>query len=149
MRTTVLTAALALALATQARPDEGMWLFNAPPAKALDKTHGFAPDAKWLEHLQKSSVRFGAGGSASFVSADGLVMTNHHVGRGAIAKLSTREKDYQRDGFLAATRDAELKCPALELVVLQSIEDVTAKVNAAVKAGTAAEQAAARRAVIA
>jgi hypothetical protein len=145
----ILTAALALGLATLARADEGMWLFNAPPGKVLSKQYGFVPDAKWLEHVQKSSVRFGAGGSASFVSPDGLVMTNHHVGRATIARLSTRDKDYQRDGFYAHTRDAELKCPALELVVLQSIEDVTARVNAAVKPGTPAEQAAARRAVIA
>src|SRR5262245_37787250 len=119
MRTTILTTALAAlaALATLARADEGMWLFNAPPTQLLEKRHGFAPDAKWLEHLQKASVRFGAGGSASFVSPDGLVMTNHHVGRGSIGKLSTRAKDYQRDGFYAATRDAELKCPDLELVV--------------------------------
>src|SRR5262245_61782142 len=149
MRTTVLAVVIAMTLCGLGRADEGMWLFNAPPSKLLESRHGFAPDAKWLEHLQKSSVRFGAGGSASFVSPDGLVMTNHHVGRSAIGQLSTRDKDYQRDGFYAATRDAELKCADLELVVLQSIEDVTAKVNAAVKPGLPAEQAAARRAVIA
>src|SRR3954467_2758313 len=130
MRTTVLAAAIAVTLASLGRADEGMWPFNAPPTKLLQTRHGFAPDARWLEHVQKSSVRFGAGGSASFISPDGLVMTNHHVGRSALGKLSTREKDYQRDGFLAATRDAELKCPDLELIVLQSIEDVTARVNA-------------------
>src|SRR5262245_33603929 len=143
MRTTVLAATIAVTLSGLGRADEGMWLFNAPPARLLESRHGFAPDAGWLEHLQKSSVRFGAGGSASFVSPDGLVMTNHHVGRSAIGKLSTRERDYQHDGFLAATRGAELRCPGLELVVLQSVEDVTAKVNAAVKPGPPAEQAAA------
>src|SRR5215203_2669572 len=98
MRTIVLAVAAAVTLAGLGRADEGMWLFNAPPTKLLETRHGFAPDAKWLEHVQKSSVRFGDGGSASFVSPDGLVMTNHHVGRSAIGKLSTREKDLQRDG---------------------------------------------------
>jgi Peptidase S46. len=104
----------------------------SPPSKLLKQRHDFEPTADWLEHLQKSSVRFGAGGSASFVSPDGLVMTNHHVGRDSIQKLSTRDKDYQRDGFYAKNRADELKCPDLQLNVLQSIEDVTARVNKAV-----------------
>ena len=70
-----------LLLAGSARPDEGMWLLDSPPNKLLKQRHDFEPTADWLEHLQKSSGRFGAGGSASFVSPDGLVMTNHHVGR--------------------------------------------------------------------
>jgi len=139
-----------LLLAGSARPDEGMWLLDSPPNKLLKQRHDFEPTADWLEHLQKSSVRFGAGGSASFVSPDGLVMTNHHVGRDSIQKLSTRDKDYQRDGFYVKNRADELKCPDLQLNVLQSIEDVTARVNKAVPTDATPEKAAAaRRAVMA
>ena len=150
MRTTLFAVGALLLLAGSARPDEGMWLLDSPPRKLLAERYGFEPTAAWLEHLQKSSVRFGSGGSASFVSPDGLVMTNHHVGRDSIQKLSTRDKDYQRDGFYAKSRADELKCPDLQLNVLQSIEDVTARVNKAVPADATPEKAAAaRRAVMA
>ena len=88
-----------------ASADEGMWLFNNPPRKQLKEKYGFEPTDAWLEHVQKSSVRFNSGGSGSFVSADGLVMTNHHVGADALQKLSTKGKDYVKDGFHAKTRD--------------------------------------------
>jgi hypothetical protein len=129
--------------------DEGMWLFSHPPRAQLKKVYGFEPDDKWLEHVQKSSVRFNSGGSGSFVSADGLVMTNHHVGADDLQKLSTEKTNYLRDGFFAKTRAEEIKCKGLELNVLQSIQDVTAKVEAAVKADMSAAQAfAARQQVI-
>jgi hypothetical protein len=138
------------AAAGSAGADEGMWLFNKPPSEYLEKHHQFKPTDKWLEHVQKSSVRFNVGGSASFVSPDGLVMTNHHVGSDAIQKLSTPQHDYMRNGFLARTREEELKCTDQELNVLMSIEDVTREVEAAVKPGMSNEEAAkARRAVIA
>src|SRR5215213_5788770 len=86
---------------TQTFGDEGMWLFNNPPTKHLKEKYGFEPDAKWLEHVQKSSVRFNSGGSGSFVSSDGLVMTNHHVGVDALQKMSSKEKDFVKDGFYA------------------------------------------------
>src|ERR1022692_279446 len=101
--------------------DEGMWLFNNPPRTILKDKYGFDPTDPWLEHVQKSSVRFNSGGSGSFVSADGLVMTNHHVGLGALQKLSTPQKNYMRDGFHAKTRAEEIKSKGLELNVLQSI----------------------------
>jgi hypothetical protein len=130
--------------------DEGMWLYNHPPRKLLKDKHDFDASAAWLEHLQKSSVRFNNGGSGSFVSADGLVMTNHHVGRSSIAKLSTPEHNYIASGFYAKTRDGELKCHDLELNVLMSIEDVTDRVKAAVKPDmSAAEAEKGRRAVMA
>jgi hypothetical protein len=115
-----------------ARADEGMWLFNAPPREALQAKYGFDVTDAWLDHLMKSSVRFNNGGSGSFVSADGLVITNHHVGVDALQKLSTREGNLLRDGFQARRREEELRCVDLELNVLQSIEDVTDRVNAAV-----------------
>jgi hypothetical protein len=129
--------------------DEGMWLYNHPPLKLLKEKYDFTPTPAWLEHLQKSSVRFNNGGSGSFVSADGLVMTNHHVGRGSIGKLSTREHNYVKTGFHAKSHAEELKCHDLELNVLMSIDDVTDRVKAAVKPEmSAAEAEKARRAVM-
>lgn len=130
--------------------DEGMWLYSNPPRKQLEERHGFKVTDTWLEHLMQSSVRFNSGGSGSFVSEDGLVLSNHHVGADAIQKLSTPEKDYMRDGFHARRVQDEIRCVDLELNVLQSIEDVTARVAAAVPKDASAEAAAlARRKVIA
>lgn len=144
----LLPAALLTASLFACRADEGMWLFNQPPREILRERYQFEPTDAWLEHLQKSSVRIGA--SASFVSADGLFISNHHVGAGSLQKLSTKEKNYLRDGFYAPTMADELKCLDLEIEVLQSIEDVSARVNAAVPADADPEAAfAARRKVIA
>ncbi len=130
-----------LPLARLARADEGMWLYNRPPRELVRDKYGFDLTDSWLEHLQKSSVRFGRGGSAEFVSEDGLVLSNHHVGSGAIQRLSTKEHNYIRDGFYARTRTEEKPCPGTELNVLQQIEDVTARVNAAVQTGMSEEDA--------
>jgi len=129
--------------------DEGMWLYTNPPLSRLKDKYGFEPTPEWLTHVQRASVRFNSGGSGSFVSADGLVMTNHHVAADALQKMGTKDKNYLRDGFYAKTRAEEGKCEAMELNVLISIEDVTAEVNGTVKEGaTAAQSAQARRAVI-
>ncbi|PYI61368.1 MAG: serine protease [Verrucomicrobia bacterium] len=151
---------LAIAFNPSAFSDEGMWLFNAPPLKQLKEKYQFEPTPQWLEHLQKASVRFNSGGSGSFVSANGLVITNHHVGADCLQKFGDEQHNYLRDGFYAKTQTEEKKCVDLELNVLMSIEDVTARVNGAVKSGMpglpagasaqAGEQAAnARKAVIA
>ncbi len=116
--------------------DEGMWVFNNLPLERLKEKYGFEPSAEWIAHLRSSAVRFNSGGSGSFVSADGLVMTNHHVGADMLQKISTKEKDYYKEGFLAKTHPEEVKAPDLELNVLVGIEDVTDRVNAAVKPGT-------------
>lgn len=126
---------LFLTLAFTAAADEGMWLFNQPPRQILRERYDFDATDAWLEHLQKSSVRYSSGGSGSFVSEDGLLISNHHVGADALQKVSTKEKNYLRDGFYARSRAEEIKCLDLELNVLDSIEDVTARVNAAVPAG--------------
>jgi len=90
--------------------------------------YGFAITPEWIQHLQLASVRFG-GASGSFVSPDGLVLTNHHVGQGALQNLSTKDRDLMKTGFYARTRAEELKAPGMELMVLQAIEDVTARVS--------------------
>ena len=130
--------------------DEGMWLFNHPPRKQLKEKYGFDVTETWLDHVQKSSVRFNSGGSGSFVSEDGLVISNHHVGADALQKFGDKNKNYLRDGFYARSQEEEKRCLDLELNVLVSIEDVTTRVNAAVKPEMAVEQAfLARRAVMA
>jgi len=127
--------------ATAAPFDEGMWTFDNPPLERLKQDHGFSAPQEWFDRLRLSSVRFNDGGSGSFVSPEGLVLTNHHVGLSSIQKLSSEENDYVKNGFLAAARDAELACPDLELNVLRSIEDVTARVAVAVKEGATPKEA--------
>ncbi len=132
-----------------ARADEGMWLFNNLPLKTLKSKYGVEPDDKWVEHLMKSCVRFNIGGSASFISKNGLVLTNHHVGSDTLAKLSTEKRNILVDGFYAKSLADELKAPDLELNQLISVEDVTAQVKGAVKEGmSGGEAAAARRAIM-
>ena len=112
-------------MTTSVWADEGMWLFNAPPLKQLKEKYQFEPTPQWLEHLQKASVRFNSGGSGSFVSPNGLVITNHHVGADTLQKMGSAEHNYLRDGFYAKTQADEIKSTDLELNVLMSIEDVT------------------------
>jgi hypothetical protein len=141
----LVTIIWSIGLATAARADEGMWLFSAPPLKQLKEKYQFEPASQWLEHLQKASVRFNSGGSGSFVSATGLCITNHHVGADALQKASSQQHNYLKDGFYAKTNRDEIKCADLELNVLISTEDVTARVNGAVKPGMNPDQASAAR----
>src|SRR5437868_1420981 len=132
----------------QISADEGMWLYNQFPKQMLKAKYGFEPTDEWLKHVRLSSVRFNSGGSGSFVSSNGLVMTNHHVGADALQKLSTADRDLIKTGFHAKTNAEEAKCVDLELNVLMNIQDVTERVKAAVKPGqSAADAQLARRAV--
>lgn len=140
---------LAVALPA-ARADEGMWTYNNFPTAHVEKKYGFTPTAGWLDHLRLSSVRFNNGGSGSFVSPDGLVLTNHHVGADCIQKISSAGHDYYKGGFSSKEYGKEAPCPDLELNVLETISDVTPRVNAAVTAGMTDSQASdARRKTIA
>ncbi|MCA1564061.1 MAG: S46 family peptidase [Acidobacteria bacterium] len=138
----VLSLSILLSLpATAVRADEGMWTFDNPPLKQWKERYNFEPTKEWLDHVRLASVRLQDGGSGSFVSVNGLVMTNQHVAGGQLAKLSTKERDLVKDGFYARTNAEELKCPDLEINVLVSYEDVTARVQGAVKANASDKEA--------
>ena len=115
--------------------DEGMWTFDNPPEKQTQEKYGFTITRQWLDHVRLASVRFNDGGSGSFVSPHGLVLTNHHVALGQLQKVSTPEKNYAEDGFYAPKAADEMKCPDLELNVLISMQDVTRQVQGAAKPG--------------
>jgi hypothetical protein len=129
---------------TSACADEGMWLPDHPPVKILKEKYNFEPSPQWLEHAQKSTVSFGYA-TGSFVSRDGLILTNHHVVADTVGKMSTAERNYSRDGFYARDRSEELKCPGMELRVLWSIQDVTPNVVADTEKLPPAEQFEGRR----
>src|SRR4051812_35024547 len=147
MRLRRLLSALLLALFSlqtlniTALADEGMWPFNNVPRAEIKKKYGFDVTDEWLKKVQLASVRFNNGGSGSFVSPNGLVLTNYHIVEDIVGEISTPQKDYAKDGFLARTRAEEIKAPSLELNVLMNIEDVTARVNAGVKEGMCDAQA--------
>ncbi|HEY0715771.1 MAG TPA: S46 family peptidase, partial [Polyangia bacterium] len=115
----------------QALADEGMWTYNNFPKEALKQKHGVAVDDKWLEHVRLSSARLAQGCSASFVSPDGLVMTNHHCAHACIEQLSSAERDLVKNGYTAKTEAEDLRCPEVEVNQLEAITDVTERVRKA------------------
>src|SRR5436190_9424009 len=126
--------------AASALADEGMWTYNNFPSAQVGARYGFAPTQEWLDHLRLSSVRIAGGCSASVVSAEGLVMTNHHCARECIENLSgLTKKDFNRDGFFAKKQADEARCPGMELNQLAEITDATQRVQAATQ-GIAADQ---------
>src|ERR1035441_1913708 len=129
----LLPAALLLAAAPVIHAEEGMWTFDNPPLKQLKAKYDFTPTQAWLDHLRLSSVRLNDGGSGSFVSPNGLLLTNHHVARGQLQKNSTADHNYLRDGFYAVTPEQEMKSPDLEINVLVGTQDVTERVQGAAK----------------
>jgi len=142
LRTRCLTLPLlALALASASlRAEEGMWTFDNLPTKKIQAAYGWAPDQAWLDHVRLSALRF-PGGSGSFVSRDGLVLTNHHVGRGWIQRVSDKDHDYVKNGFAAADREHEIKVPGLELLTLMAMDNITDRLARAVKPGTPESEA--------
>ncbi len=145
-RLLILAGLAGLAGLTDVRADEGMWTFDNLPIRQLKERYGFEPTPEWIAKVRSGSVRFNSGGSGSFVSSHGLVMTNHHIAADTLHKISTAAKDYFQDGFLARTREEEVKSPDLELNVLVGIVDVTDRVNARVTKGMdAAASSKARR----
>ena len=137
-------------LCVPVRSDEGMWTFDNPPLKLLQEKYHFTPSAQWLDHVRLACVRLNDGGSGSFVSAHGLLLTNHHVARGQLQKNSTAEHDYIKNGFYAASPEEEMKSPDLEVNVLVSLQNVTDRVAAALKnSRNPEEEFAARRGAIA
>lgn len=142
--TALLALSLVAGLSLPLRSDEGMWTFdNLPKAQMKDK-FGFTPDQAWLDHVRLSALRF-PGGSGSFISADGLVLTNHHVGHDWIQKVSDAKHDYVKHGFVAKTRAQEIKVPGLALFTLMEMENVTEQVAKAVKPEMNEQQADAAR----
>ena len=151
MKLRMLLCALILALFTfQTIPvfalDEGMWTFNNVPKADIKQKYGFDVTDEWLRKVQLASVRF-PGGSGSFVSPNGLVLTNYHIVEDVVGQLSSAEKDYAKEGFVAHSQAEELKAPGISLDMLMSLEDVTNRVNGSVKSGMSPVEAnAARRA---
>ncbi len=137
------------ALPAQRDTDEGMWLLNDFPSARLQKLHGFAPSAEWLEHVRLSSVRLARGCSGSLVSSRGLVMTNHHCAEECIEELSTKTKNLDETGFSASTEAREARCPNMEINQLETISDVTTPVLAALKGVAGADYADTRKAALA
>src|SRR5436309_2765445 len=133
MRKSLLFLSVLLSLSPVVLAEEGMWTFDNLPLKQLQDRYGFTPTQEWVDHVRLSSVRLNDGGSGSFVSPTGLVLTNHHVALGQLQKVSSDKKDYVKDGFYAPKQADELKCPDLEVNQLVSMENVTVRVQGAVK----------------
>ncbi len=125
--------------ASPAQADEGMWTFDAFPGERMRAAHGWAPDQPWLDRVRSASVRLTGGCSASFVSNDGLILTNHHCVISCLQNLSTAENDLVANGFNPATRTEERTCPGQQAEVVTAITDVTARIRAAI--GTATGEA--------
>src|ERR671917_901762 len=148
LRAALAALLLAATLAPPALADEGMWAFNNLPRAEIKRRYGFEVTDDWVRRVQSATVRF-PNGTGSFVSPEGLVLTNYHIVEESVGELSTAEKDYAKEGFVARTRAEELKMPNVELNMLVGIEDVTARVTGAVKAGMSpAEAAEARQAEV-
>ncbi|GAB2562350.1 S46 family peptidase [Dyella jejuensis] len=127
--------------------NEGMWTMDHLPVKQMQQEYGFTPSAQWIDLVQHAALRLAEGCSGSFVSANGLVMTNHHCANSCLSQLSKGHEDYMSNGYVALKQEDEPKCPDVELNQLESITDVTAQVNAATAGKAGAERVKAEREV--
>jgi hypothetical protein len=125
-------AACAAASGRSVMADEGMWTFDNFPSALVRERHGVSIDQAWLDRVRRGVVRL-AGCTASFVSPDGLILTNHHCVASCLAQNSTRESSLLETGFIARERDAEIDCPVQIADVLEELEDVTPQVEAALR----------------
>ena len=139
MRRKLLLASLFLSAAVPAFADEGMWTFDNFPAAQVKQKYGVTIDQKWLDHVRASAVRLAGGCSASVVSPDGLVLTNHHCVAGCAQNLSSPEHDYVKNGFFTARNEDEKQCPGVQAEILETIDDMTPAIDRATagKAGDA------------
>ncbi len=126
---TILASAAIMLPSAQLYAEEGMWTFDNIPSKQLQEKYNFTPGQEWLDKVRLASIRFGDGGSGSFISSTGLALTNHHVALRQLQKMSSKEKDYVKDGFYAPTKNLEIKCTDLELNVLVAMENVTERIK--------------------
>src|SRR5215831_4615420 len=149
MKRNFLIAALLLGAYSPALADEGMWTFDNFPAAQVKAKYGVTIDQAWLDHVRASAVRLAGGCSASVVSSEGLVLTNHHCVAGCVQDLSSKERDFIKTGFTTAGRSDERQCPGMQAEILASIGDVTTKVNDATKGKNGPEYLRARNGVIA
>ncbi len=124
--------------------DEGMWTFDNPPLKQWKERYNFEPSKEWLDKVRLASPKIGTA-SGGFVSANGLIATNHHVAAGYIGRVSTEERDLMKTGFYAKTQAEELKIPDAQASVLASYEDVTTRVHDAAKSAASDAETAAKR----
>lgn len=144
LRAALAALLLAATLGPAALADEGMWAFNNLPRAEIEKRYGFKVTDDWVRRVQSATVRF-PNGTGSFVSAEGLVLTNYHIVEDIVGELSTAERDLAKTGFVAHARAEEIKIPGLTLDQLVRIEDVTARVNGAARAGMSDTEAGAAR----
>jgi hypothetical protein len=128
-----------LVFAQAAQAEEGMWTFDDFPSKTVGTKYGFTPSQDWLDHVRLSSLRIAGGCSASFISPEGLVMTNHHCVVGCVEQISTPEQNLEENGYSAKTPAEEKKCPDFELDQLVEIRDVSKDVQGAMAGKTGDE----------
>src|SRR5688572_15629327 len=153
MRRAFLLASAAFAVssfaAAPAAAEEGMWTFDAFPAERVREAYGWAPDQAWLDNVRAAAVRLTGGCSASFVSPEGLTLTNHHCVIACVQDLSSEGNDLVTLGFTAATRAEERKCPGQQAEIVTAISDVTGRVQQAIGTASGGALAQARDAAIA
>lgn len=112
-----------------------MWTFENPPINYFQEEYGFTPSKQWLEKMQKSALKFGGGCSASFISEDGLIMTNHHCVRGMLPTVQYENENILKDGFYAKEFSEERRVPNLQVEQLLFIKDISDEVHQSMSEG--------------